>query len=129
MNKTRKISDFFLGIESRARAFFEQFPFIQAFLAGVGVIIFWRGVWELLDRQGISPVLSIVIGALILGGIGVFLQTFIGNTIIIKNVSKEVRDERKAVRVLEGEVVTEEVTLQQLADKLDALIQKIDGLA
>ena len=120
---TRKL----LEAEDSARNYFEKFPFVQAFFAGIGVIIFWRGVWELLDIKRISPITSIVIGSLILLCVGVFVQTFIGNTIIIKNVKQEESLEKRAIKEMEGEVDVEEITLASLASKIDELSKKIDG--
>ncbi len=120
----KSITKTFLDIEEKARQFFVRIPFIQAFLAGIGVIIFWRGVWEGLDRIGVTPVNSIILGALILGAVGVFIQTFIGNTIIIREVKQEKQVEKKAIKEIEGEVTTEETTLAQLSAKLD----RIEGL-
>ena len=122
----RPITNFLLRIENNARAFFEQVPFIQAFLAGVGVIIFWRGVWEWLDLMGVTPLISVLLGSLILGGVGVFLQTFIGNTIIIKNAKQEEKVEKKVLKAIEGEEETEEITLRQLSMKIDMLVRKIE---
>jgi hypothetical protein len=121
-----KITKILLTMEESARRYFEKVPFLQAFIAGVGVIIFWRGVWELLDDMRVSPTLSIVLGCLLLAGVGVFLQTFIGNTIIIKNVHQEEKTEQKELHKLEGHVKVEEVTLAELSRKLDALAEKID---
>lgn len=121
-----KITKILLNTEERARKFFERLPFVQAFIAGAGAIIFWRGIWELLDEAGISPGLSVILGTLLLGGVGVFIQTFLGNTIIIKNVKQEEKLEKKALARFEGEVASEEVTLKQLADKIDALQAKIE---
>lgn len=122
----QSITKILLSIEDRARRYFAHIPFVQAFLAGIGVIIFWRGVWELLDMIGVTPVTSIVIGSLILGGVGVFIQTFIGNSIIIKNVEKEVQSEKKTLRTIAGGENVQTVTLQNLSDKIDFLIQKIE---
>jgi hypothetical protein len=116
------ITKVFLGIEERARKFFERFPFIQAFIAGVGITLFWRGVWHGFDVWEISPLASLIIGSLLLGGVGVFIQTMIGNTIIIKEVKQEEKIEKKAIKKMEGEVIVEEVTLAQLSAKLDQLI-------
>lgn len=121
-----KITKILLNTEERARKFFERLPFVQAFIAGAGAIIFWRGIWELLDEAGISPELSVILGTLLLGGVGVFIQTFLGNTIIIQNAKKEERFEKKVISKFEGEVASEEVTLKQLADKIDALQAKIE---
>lgn len=121
----KPITRFFLKIEDDARRFFERMPFMQAFIAGVGVIMFWRGVWEWLDRKGVSPELSVVVGALLLGSVGVFIQTFIGNTLIIKSVKEEEKKEQKALQQVEGEVGVEEVTIAALAAKIDALTELI----
>lgn len=121
----------FLSIEEKARKYFEQFPFIHAFLAGVGVILFWRGTWEIADMYKLNPFTSVFIGILILGAIGLFVQTFVGNAIIIKSVKSEINLERKnkqEVAQVEREIAKEEVTLFQLSNKLDDLSNKIDQL-
>lgn len=121
----------FLNIEERARKYFEQFPFIHAFLAGVGVILFWRGTWEIADIYRLNPFTSVVVGILILGGIGLFIQTFVGNAIIIKNVKSEINLEKKSEREVakfEKEVIKEEITLNELSSKLDILTQKLNEI-
>jgi hypothetical protein len=117
-------TNIFLRIEERARTYFERFPFAHAFLGGIGVVLFWRGVWELADRINIDPVTSVVGGSLLLGAIGLFLHTFVGNAIIIKNVEKDKQITKKAeheIAVVEQDVKKEEITLVQLADKIDKL--------
>lgn len=121
----------FLTIEERARKYFEQFPFIHAFLAGVGVILFWRGTWEIADIYRLNPFTSVFVGILMLGGIGLFIQTFVGNAIIIKNVKSEINLEKKNEREVakfEKEVIKEEITLNELSSKLDILTQKLNEI-
>lgn len=122
----KNITNTLLNIENDARQYFEKIPFAQAFFAGIGVIIFWRGIWEWLDMLQMSPITSVILGAGILLCVGVFVQTFIGNTIIIKNVKQEEQTEKKQMRHMEGEVVTEEVTLASLSRKIDELSKRID---
>ena len=122
----RSTTKMLLIFEDKARQYFERMPFLQALLAGVGVIIFWRGIWEWLDQLGVSPLASVILGALILAGVGVFVQTFLGNTIIIKEVKHEERAQMKTLRKIEGEEGTEVVTLAELSRKIDALSKKID---
>jgi hypothetical protein len=121
------ITDFFLNIEEKARKAFERVPFLQAFIAGIGVIIFWRGVWEFLDASGVSPVASIILGILLLGSVGVFIQTFIGNTIIIRNAKKEEKVEKRVLEKIKGEEDTEVITLALLSRKIDAITDKLEG--
>ena len=120
-----------LNIEERARKFFESFPFMHAFLAGVGIVLFWRGVWETSDHIGLNSEWSIVIGILILSGIGLFLQTLVGNTIIIKEVKKEKKVEQEIKSEIEKtgkETDTEEITLVHLAHKLEIIESKMNDL-
>lgn len=121
----RSMTKIFLEVEDRARRYFEQFPFVQAFLAGIGVIIFWRGIWEWLDESGVTPITSVILGSLILGAVGVFVQTFIGNTIIIKEVKQEEKIEKKAIQKIAGEETIEAVTLEALSKKIDMLMEKM----
>lgn len=113
-------------MEDQARMFFERMPFAQAFLAGIGVIIFWRGIWEWLDQMEVSPFASVLIGTLILGCVGVFVQTFIGNTIIIREVKQEEKSEKKVLKKIEGEEGVEVVTLAALSNKIDSVIKKLE---
>lgn len=125
------MKDIFLKMEDRARKYFEQFPFIHAFLAGVGVILFWRGVWEIADINRISPGTSVILGIVLLGGIGLFIHTFIGNAIIIKNVKREIdieKEQIKEVARVEKDILEEEITLKHLHAKLNELTDKIDHI-
>lgn len=120
----RYFTNIFLTIEENARSYFEHIPFIHAFLAGIGVVLFWRGVWEYADRLHIHPLISLGVGILLLGALGLFLQTFVGNTIIIKNVKKEVGLEKvgeKKIEHMVQEVDKEEVTLAHISDQLQKL--------
>ncbi len=122
------MKDIFLKIEDRARKYFERIPFIHAFLAGVGVILFWRGVWEIADIYHFDPTISIVVGIIMLVSIGLFTHTFIGNAIIIKNVKHEInieKENRKDLSTFEKNINNEEVTLAHLSDKIDQLSKKI----
>lgn len=125
------VTNIFLRIEERARTYFERVPFLHAFLGGVGVVLFWRGVWEIADRIHIDPVVSIVVGSLLLGAIGLFLHTFVGNAIIIKNVEKDKRMTTRAeheIAVVEKDIKQEGATLDQLSAKIDRLEQVVREL-
>jgi len=120
-----------LRIEERARKYFENYPFFHAFLAGVGVVFFWRGVWELADIFYLPPVWSIILGIVVLGSIGLFLQTFVGNTIIIKNVEKEKSIDQKIkteIKETQKDISKEELAIEDLSRKIDLLEKKIDSL-
>lgn len=121
----------FLKLEEKSRNYFEKTPFFHAFFAGVGVVLFWRGVWEVADTIGLNPYLSIVLGSLVLIILGLFLQTFVGNTIIIKKVESEKRLDQKTetdIKRVQQEMNVEEITLDLLAKKLERIEAKLESL-
>ncbi|OGI83889.1 hypothetical protein A2903_00935 [Candidatus Nomurabacteria bacterium RIFCSPLOWO2_01_FULL_33_17] len=125
------MKNIFLHIEDRARKYFEQFPFTHALLAGIGVILFWRGVWEIADINRLSPIASVIIGIILLGGIGLFVHTFVGNAIIIKSIKHEIdieKENKAEVTQVEKDIKRDEITLDHLSNKLDSLIKKIDHI-
>ena len=56
----RKILRFFDKFEDHTRHQLSRIPLVYAFLAGTGVVIFWRGIWHLADDIGMSSFGSIV---------------------------------------------------------------------
>lgn len=116
-----------LQVEERARKYFERLPFTHAFIASIGVTLVWRGVWMVADTIKMGGIVSIFLGVFILGAIGLFVQTFVGNAIIIKKVDTEKNIEKKHEKELQ-EVEKEEISLEILNQKLENLNSKIDKL-
>ncbi len=127
----RYFTNFFLKKEEKSRNYFENSPFFHAFLAGIGVVLFWRGVWEIADLLKLNPFISIILGIIILITIGLFLQTFVGNTIIIKKVDIEHQMDNKTKKDLEKvkkEINSEEVNLSLINNKLEKIEIQISDL-
>ena len=120
-----KLIRFFDKLEDRIRRFLSSYPISYAFITGSAIILFWRGIWELADRLGLSAVASIIAGAVLLLVSGVFVSSFIGNQIIISGIKGEKKIEEKTAE----EITSEESTLGQIAQKLDKLDKKIEELA
>jgi len=121
----------FLKLEEKSRHRFEKLPFTHAFFAGVGVVLFWRGIWEVADRLQLNPYWSVVLGSLVLMILGLFLQTFVGNTLIIKKVESERKIDQKAetdLKKVQQEIDVEEITLDVLARRLENIESKLDEL-
>ncbi|MDO8686795.1 MAG: hypothetical protein Q7K11_01120 [Candidatus Berkelbacteria bacterium] len=118
----KKILKFFDKLEDWVRKKLSRYPIFYAFLGGIGVVLFWRGVWHLADDINVSSILSIIIGSFILIITGVFISTFIGNQFIITGLVGE----KKLVEKEEGEIETEETKLKNLQNTLNRLEQKLD---
>jgi len=110
-------------LEDKVRGKLSHYPIIYAFIGGLGVVIFWRGVWHTMDflmefftssalnfsitstsMSGLpwwDGPLSIVIGTALLLVVGLFVNNFIGNEIILSGLKRE----KKIVEKTEEEVI------------------------
>ena len=120
----RKISSFFDRLENRIRGFFSHYPIIYAFIAGVGIVSFWRGVWETSDLIGIPAPASLLFGFLLLIAIGVLVTEFLGNRLIITGLRGEKKLEEKTLQEIEEEENTL-LNLRKKIDNIENMLQKL----
>ena len=58
MSLIAKISRFFDKLEDRVRSWLSHQPILYALIGGIGIVLFWRGVWHTADYlMGIGPAL------------------------------------------------------------------------
>jgi uncharacterized membrane protein len=119
-----KVTKFFDRLEIRIRGKLSHYPVLYAFIGGVGVVLFWRGVWHTADDMNMGSIVSLVIGFVILVVTGVFVAEFIGNKLIISGLIGEKKLETKE----EGEIETEESQLRNLQNTLNRVEKKISDL-
>lgn len=131
---------FFDKLEDKTRALLSRRPIPYAFVAGVGIVLFWRGVWHTADyfshyiffwnsdslSQLAAPslgdgLLSLALGALFLLPSGLFVSSFIGNEIIISGL----RGERKLTEKTEAEVRTETGAIAEIYDEIKKISEKL----
>lgn len=121
----RKILNFFDKLEDKTRARLSRAPLLYALIGGVGVVLFWRGVWHSADDFGLGSIESILIGTIILLMTGIFVSAFVGNRLIITGLSGE----KKLAEKTEDEIKKEEdqiKSMQKTLDKVENEIQKIE---
>jgi len=111
-------------VEDKIRHRLSRHPVLYAFVGGVGVVLFWRGVWDLADLVKISPLWSLLISLAILILSGTFVSFFIGEQIIMSGITQEKRIEQKT----EAEIVAEDVKLSHLDDDIESMKKQIDEL-
>ncbi len=119
-----KITRFFDKLENRVRGFLSHYPIIYGLISGVGVVSFWRGVWETSDILGIPPQASLLFGFLSLLAIGVLVTEFLGSRIIISGLRGEKKLEEKTLK----EIEEEELSLSNLRIKIDRIEKMIEEL-
>lgn len=139
MNILEGVYHFFDRLEDRVRAVLSTHKFIYTFIGGVGVVLFWRGVWHTADvlesttRTGsvlFSPYWSIALSLVILLITGLFVSVFIGESIIISGIKKEKKEADKTIDEIEDEKTDLEKVLTLLKDirkEVEELKSKVNG--
>lgn len=120
----KKIVRFFGKLEDKIRSKLSHYPILYAFIGGVGIVLFWRGIWHIADDVNLSSPISAVIGSVILLMTGVFVSEFIGKKLIISGLIGE----KKLAEKEESEIETEETQLINLQNTLNRLEKKLEHL-
>lgn len=120
----KTIIKFFDKLEDKIRGKLSRYPILYAVFGGIGVVLFWRGVWHIADELNLGSVASIIIGSIILLMTGVFVSEFIGSKIIMSGLAGE----EKLTEKEEREIETEETQLQNLQKTLNRLEKKLEHI-
>ena len=120
----KKIKRFIDKLESRVRGKLSNYPIFYALIGGIGVIIFWRGLWHFADDLNVSSISSIIIGAIILLLTGLFIPSFLGSRFILSGLIGE----KKLAEEEEGEIETEESQIRNLQNTLNRVEKKLEEL-
>lgn len=129
-------------LEYRIRNWFSKRPIFYGFIGGVGVVLFWRGVWHTADALAVyasimaegrpttdftfswDGPLSILIGAILLLVTGLFVSTFLGSEITISGL----RGERKLAEKTEFEVRTETGALHEIRAEVRKIRERLEAM-
>ena len=139
----KSIYKFFDKIEDKIRGKLSHYPILYAFIGGVGVVVFWRGVWHTTDfftevifsyqlngsvNLGSLPwwdgPLSLLIGSLLLLSTGLFVFDFIGTQAIISGLKGEKKLEEKT----EKEIIEETGAIAEIREEIKEISQHLDKI-
>ncbi len=120
----KEVVKFFDKLEDRIRGQLSHYPIVYAFLGGIGVVLFWRGVWHTADDFGMESISSLILGTVLLLLTGVFVSAFIGNRLIISGLSGEKKLEEKE----QSEIESEEAQIKNLQNAVTRLEKKLDHI-
>jgi len=104
------IIHFFDKIEDKVRGRLSHYPIIYAIVGGIGIVLFWRGVWHIADTFDVSGPTSLILGVAMLLVTGLFVSFFIGESIIITGIKRE----KKVVEKTENEIEEETASLLEM---------------
>jgi hypothetical protein len=121
----KRIVRFFDKFEDRVRARLSRTPILYALIGGVGIVLFWKGVWEAAEQiPSLYGLNSAVVGVLIMLPTGLLVSFFIGDNIILSGYKRE----KKLVEKTEDIVRSEKTINELIVAKLDALEESVAEL-
>lgn len=130
-------------IEQKTQIYLSHYPKLYALIVGIGIVLFWRGVWHSADEihstinyfsfgSSTSVIstpwwdgpLSFAVGTLILYITGAFTSSFIGNELILSGL----RGEKKLNERTNSELQDEVYVITHIKDELASISKKLDLL-
>jgi len=130
------------AFENRIRRRLSRYPLAYAFLGGVGVVLFWRGVWYSTDfiafafsagnggapvfdwKLGADSIISLIVGILLLLSTGLFVNELLGKEIIESEVEKEEQFAEKTKK----EIGKEETDIERMEKEIHHIIKKVEEI-
>ncbi|MEN9614023.1 MAG: hypothetical protein RLZZ347_330 [Candidatus Parcubacteria bacterium] len=119
MNTIKSIYRALDKFEDMVRGKLSHHPIPYAFLGGVAIVLFWRGVWHLADALPYiqNSWVSIGVSSVIMLSTGLFVSFFIGDRIILSGL----KHEHKVADQTESEVAMETTMLASVDRRLNVL--------
>ena len=126
----KKVFKFFDKTEDKTRSRLSRYPIIYATIGGVGLALFWKGIWIINDsvsaRIGLgdgllSGIILMFLSLCILLGTGLFVSFFIGDRIILSGLKQEKKLEEKTKEELESEIGT----IEKVKSKIDKIEEEL----
>ena len=128
---------------NRFHIFLSHHSFLYATIVGIGIVLFWRGVWHTVDTLHLyvdhyhmgstismtghpwwdGPV-SFIVGSLILFVTRAFVSSFIGNELILSGL----RIEKKIAKHTESDIESEVYTISDIKHTMNTISRKIEDL-
>ena len=122
----KKIIQFFDKAEDKVRGHLSRYPLLYAFIGGIGIVLFWRGVWHIADETPFlrHPFVSIITGSIILLITGIFVSAFVGSRLIMTGIRGEKKMSEKIIEELE----TEETEIEKIESTLNSVEKKLSQI-
>ncbi len=122
----KRILNFFDKLEDHIRNYLSKRPILYTCVGGIGVVLFWRGIWHTADLfPFLTGPVSLGISTVILLMSGLFVSYFVGDMIIISGLKKE----KKLFEKTEDEVALEEADIERVNTRLGRIEENLAHIA
>lgn len=125
-----RVVSFFDKLEDKIRARLSHAPIIYSFIGGVGIVLFWKGVWEMAEAVSwLDGFGSLFLGTIILLMTGLLVSFFIGDTIIISGIKRDKKIAEKTEERIKTEsdlILDVERKLADVQRQIGEIQEKID---
>jgi hypothetical protein len=128
-------------IFNKFHIFLSHHSYLYATIAGIGIVLFWRGVWHsadsvhlyirnynssisLLEHPWWDGPLSFIVGCFILYITRAFVSSFIGNELILSGL----RVEKKLTEETESDVKLEVLVIGDIKQEISSIGKKLEEL-
>ncbi|KKT11980.1 MAG: hypothetical protein UV93_C0011G0006 [Candidatus Azambacteria bacterium GW2011_GWC2_43_27] len=116
---------FFDVLEDKIRFSLSKRPILYGLVSGVGIVLFFRGVWLLADEFSfMTGLVTLITSIIILLLSGAFVEHFISDKIITSGIKKE----KKLVEKEAAEIYAETSVLREVQKDVQKLDKKISAL-
>src|SRR5690606_13868649 len=122
--RMRNIFRFFDKLEDKVRHELSKRPVIYAFVAGIAIVLFWRGVWHLADEFGMTSWESLVASVVLMLMTGTFISFFVGDQILISGLREEKRIDQKT----EIDLAREEERLKEIFHEIEQIQKDVSEI-
>ncbi len=116
---------FFDKLEDKIREYLSRRPILYAFLAGIGTVFFFRGVWMIADKfDFLTGPVTLLISLIILLATGTLAFHFVGDSVIMSGLKRE----KKLIDKTEAEVMSEMATSNEIKVLLNQVLKRLNEL-
>lgn len=113
----KTITKFFDQLEDAIRQRLSRRPIVYAFIAGLAIVLFWRGVWTLADLFAfMTPGVSLIVSIGLMLLTGTFVSFFIGERLIFSGLKKEKRSDQKTEEEFSQEEASRKIILTEIQE-------------
>lgn len=122
----KKILHIFDHLEDMVRGHLSRYPIIYALIGGIGIVLFWRGVWHTADTLPVinNSWVSLIAGSGILLITGIFVSAFVGSRLILTGI----RGEKKMTEKTKEEIEAEDSEIHKLEITLHKVEKEISEI-